>query len=93
MVIGAISLVFVENNGKKAIFTQCWNKGIRESEIGWNHDIVNCDQNIIMQHPKSPYNVSMVGYLTSICHIRYFRWPISEILGLTGVKIVQNGHN
>ena len=61
MVITAIFLVFCGKNGKKAIFIQCWNKGIRGSKIGWNHDIDNCDQNIIFEHPKTPYNVSMVG--------------------------------
>ena len=31
----------------------------------------------------------MVGYLTSIGHLGYFRLPISEILGLKGVKMSQ----
>ena len=43
--------------------------------------------------PKTWYNASMVGYITSMCYMGLVRWPISEILGLKGVKISRNGQN
>ena len=43
--------------------------------------------------PKNPYNVSIPGYLTSIGHLRWCRWPISKILGPNGMKMSQNGKN
>ena len=36
---------------------------------------------------KTPYNVSIPGYLTLICYLRYSRWTIHQILGSKGVKI------
>jgi hypothetical protein len=43
--------------------------------------------------PKTPYDVSIPGYLTSIGHLSCCRWPISEILGPKCVKMSQNGQN
>jgi hypothetical protein len=44
-----------------------------------------------IRNPKTPYIVSIPGYLTSICNLRGCRWPISEIFGPKSVKITQNG--
>ena len=45
----------------------------------------------LIRNSKTPYNVSIPGYLALICHLRCCRWPISQILGPKGVKIAQNG--
>ena len=47
----------------------------------------------LIRKPKTPYNVSITGYLTLICHLRCCRWPISQILGPKDVKKLQNGPN
>ena len=47
----------------------------------------------LIRNPKTAYNVSLPGYLTLICPLRCYRWPISQILGPKGVKISQNGQN
>ena len=36
----------------------------------------------LIRNPKTPYNVSLPGYLILICHLRSCRWPISQILGI-----------
>ena len=46
-----------------------------------------------IRNPKSPYNVSIPGYLNLICHLRCCRCPNSQILGPKCVKISQNGPN
>ena len=45
----------------------------------------------LIRNSKIPCNISIPGYLPLICHLRCCRWPISQILGLKGVKISQNG--
>ena len=70
----------------------------------WYHDFSPLNQGLKSQYhqlwveyfiikPKTPYNVSIPGYLTLIWYLRYFRWTISQILGSKGVKISQNGQN
>ena len=47
----------------------------------------------LIRNPKTAYNVNLPGYLTLICHLRCYRWPISQILGPKAVEISQNGQN
>ena len=46
-----------------------------------------------IRNPKTPYNVSIRGYLTLISYLRYCRLTISQIVGSKGVKISQNDQN
>ena len=70
----------------------------------WYHDFSPLNQGLksqyhqlwveyLIRNPKTPYNVSIPGYLTLICYLRYCRWTISQILGPKGVKISQNCQN
>ena len=70
----------------------------------WYHDFSPLNQGLKSQYhqlwveyfirnPKTPYNVSIPGYLTLICYLRYCIWPISQILGPKSEKISQNGQN
>ena len=70
----------------------------------WYHDFSPLNQGLISQYhqlwveylirnPKTPYNVSMPGYLTLVGYLRYCRWTISQIVGSEGVKISQNVQN
>ena len=56
----------------------------------WN---LQLSADYLIRNYKSPYNVSIPGYLALICHLRCCRWPISQILGPKGVKISQNDQN
>ena len=47
----------------------------------------------LIRKPKTPYNVSITGYLTLICYLMCCRWPISQTLGPKCVKISKNGQN
>ena len=44
-------------------------------------------------NPKTAYNVSIPGYLTLTCDLMCCRWPISQIVGPKGLKILQIGQN
>jgi len=70
----------------------------------WYHDFSPLNQGLksqyhqlwveyLIRNPKTPYNVSIPGYLTLVCYLRYCRWTISQILGPKGVKISQNCQN
>ena len=70
----------------------------------WYHDFNPLNQGLKSQYqqlwveyfiinPKTPYNVSIPGYLTIICYLRYCRLTIFQILGPKSVKISQNGQN
>ena len=70
----------------------------------WYHDFSHLNQGLKSQYhqlwveyfirnPKTPYNVSIPGYLNLICHLRCCRCSNSQILGPKCVKISQNGLN